>query len=108
MTTVDGWQTSPLGVVANVVMGQSPDSNFYSSDEIGLPFLQGCAEFGDHNPHAILYCGQRKKVAAKDAILFSVRAPVGRQNIADRDYIIGRGLAAISATRVEQDFLAQV
>ncbi|APF16813.1 type I restriction enzyme, S subunit [Caldithrix abyssi DSM 13497] len=39
--------------------------------------------------------------------MFSVRAPVGKINIADRDYIIGRGLAAIKGIKIIQDFLEQ-
>ena len=37
--------------------------------------------------------------------MFSVRAPVGRLNVANRDYVIGRGLASLNGTRVTQDFL---
>jgi type I restriction enzyme S subunit len=35
------------------------------------------------------------RVGVKGATLVSVRAPVGDANIADRDYCIGRGLAAL-------------
>jgi type I restriction enzyme S subunit len=101
----EGWGTSSLESVANLMMGQSPDSKYYSDEEIGFPFLQGCAEFGSRFPNHALYCSQSKKVAPTGAILLSVRAPVGRLNIADRDYIVGRGLAAISGTRVNQGYL---
>jgi type I restriction enzyme S subunit len=105
MTKQEGWETNSLSKVADIVMGQSPDSKYYSEDEIGLPFLQGCAEFGSRFPRPILYCSQSKKIAPKDSILFSVRAPVGRLNIAERDYIIGRGLAAISGSSVDSEYL---
>jgi len=72
-----------------------------------MPFLQGCAEFQARFPQHILYCSQIKKIAAEGSILFSVRAPVGKMNIADRDYIIGRGLAGISATGIDQNYLEQ-
>jgi type I restriction enzyme S subunit len=86
-------------------MGQSPDSRYYSEEENGLPFLQGCAEFKGRFPKHSLYCSQTKKIATVGSILFSVRAPVGRINIADRDYIIGRGLAGISGIEVDQAYL---
>ena len=107
MSKRKSWKSEPLGQVADLIMGQSPDSKFYSDEEIGLPFLQGCAEFGSRFPAHSVYCSQPKKVAPKNAILFSVRAPVGRLNIADRDYIIGRGLAAIVGTRIDQRYLEQ-
>jgi type I restriction enzyme S subunit len=101
----DGWDRRALCGVAELMMGQSPDSKFYSDDQVGLPFLQGCAEFGSRFPQHALYCSQRKKVAPAGSILFSVRAPVGKLNIADRDYIIGRGLAAIRGSAVSQRYL---
>jgi len=70
-----------------------------------LPFLQGCAEFKGRFPKHSLYCSQAKKIVTVGSILFSVRAPVGRINIADRDYIIGRGLAGISGIEIDQAYL---
>ena len=105
MSAVKGWKKETLGRVAHIIMGQSPDSKYYSEEENGLPFLQGCAEFTNKYPKHILYCSQTKKVAKKGSILFSVRAPVVRINIADQDYIIGRGLAAISGSNVDQIYL---
>ncbi|MBM9514961.1 restriction endonuclease subunit S [Desulfogranum marinum] len=99
------WTLSPLGQVAQLVMGQSPESKYYSEEETGLPFLQGCADFQTRFPKHAVYCSQIKKVAPQNSILFSVRAPVGRINIADRSYIIGRGLAAIIGTGIEQNYL---
>ena len=105
MTLPDGWLIKPLAEVAQVIMGQSPDSKYYSEEEVGLPFLQGCAEFQGRHPKHAIYCSHRKKIGCAGSILLSVRAPVGRLNIANRDYVIGRGLAALNGTRVTQDFL---
>jgi len=105
MKALEGWEIESLGRVAQLTMGQSPDSKYYSEEENGLPFLQGCAEFKARFPKYLLYCSQAKKTAKAGSILFSVRAPVGRINIADRDYIIGRGLAGISGIDVDQIYL---
>lgn len=107
MTDMDGWIVKPLSEVANITMGQSPDSKFYTEEEVGMPFLQGCAEFGLKSPTPKLYCTQIKKVGKTGSLLFSVRAPVGKTNIADRDYIIGRGLAAIQASSIDVAYLEQ-
>jgi len=103
--SVEGWKTKPLSAISEIVMGQSPDSKYYSEEEIGFPFLQGCAEFTNKYPLPKLYCSQSKKIATSGSILFSVRAPVGKTNRADRDYIIGRGLSALSAFGIFQDYL---
>jgi type I restriction enzyme S subunit len=105
MSTVEGWKKESLSRVAQINMGQSPDSKYYSEEKNGLPFLQGCAEFTGRFPKNVLYCSQTKKVALAGSIFFSVRAPVGKINVADQDYIIGRGLAAISGVDVDQTYL---
>jgi type I restriction enzyme S subunit len=81
MTLPQGWATESLRNVADLTMGQSPDSKYSSEEDVGLPFLQGCAEFQARHPRHELYCSQTKKIAASASILFSVRAPVGRLNI---------------------------
>ena len=105
MTVPDRWRIKPLAEVAQVVMGQSPDSKYYSEEEVGLPFLQGCAEFQVRHPKHAIYCSHNKKIGCAGSILLSVRAPVGRLNVANRDYVIGRGLASLNGTRVTQNFL---
>ncbi|MEB3149816.1 MAG: restriction endonuclease subunit S, partial [Sphaerospermopsis sp.] len=77
-------------------MGQSPPSDQYSLlADAGLPFLQRTADFGTLHPLPRIYCPVSTKLANPNDILFSVRAPVGELNIADREYGIGRGLCAI-------------
>ncbi len=89
------WEVRRLKYSVKLIMGQSPSGYDCSDKPIGLPFLQGCAEFGDHSPSPVQFCHTPKKVSPIGAILMSVRAPVGRLNIADQEYGIGRGLCAI-------------
>jgi len=84
-----------LGDHCEIILGQSPPSDTYNSEGIGLPFFQGKAEFGDLHPIAIKWCSMPGKIALPNDILISVRAPVGSTNIADHKCCIGRGLAAI-------------
>lgn len=95
----ESWEVMKLGDknVAQIIMGQSPPSSSYNEDGAGFPFLQGKAEFGDTYPSAKNWTSKPLKIAQTGDILISVRAPVGDVNIADRDYSIGRGLAAIHA-----------
>jgi len=84
-----------LEEIASFEMGQSPDSRYVSDSPIGMPFLQGNAEFGVAHPQPRLWCRQPKKVCQVGDSLISVRAPVGALNRADRTYCIGRGLAGV-------------
>ena len=99
------WKSVKLGDVAKITMGQSPSSSTYNEFGNGLPFLQGCADFGPKYPIKKVYCSDPLKISESASILISVRAPVGALNIADTKYCIGRGLAGILGTSIDQTFL---
>ncbi len=93
-----GCDKCALGQLSLIIMGQSPDSDTYNMCEKGLPFYQGKTEFSDKyiNP-PVMWCTSPTRIAEKDDVLISVRAPVGTVNIATQKCCIGRGLAAIRA-----------
>lgn len=101
------WLIKKIKEVAVVTAGQSPEGKYYNEDGEGLPFFQGKKEFGDK------YIGEAKvwtsfvtKVAEKDDVLMSVRAPVGPVNFAIEKCCIGRGLASIRVKeKFDKDFL---
>lgn len=84
-----------LSDVCTIIAGQSPESKYYNQDGIGLPFFQGKADFGDLYPTIRTYCSTPTKIAQKNDILLSVRAPVGATNLAPTKVCIGRGLTAV-------------
>lgn len=90
-----GWIMATLADVATVYQGQSPPGTTYNTDGVGLPFLQGSAEFGERHPTPVKWCAAPVRIAAPGDILISIRAPVGSTNVADQTYCIGRGLAAV-------------
>ena len=102
-----GWEVKQLGEMCHVIMGLSPKSEFYNETGDGLPFHQGVTDFGERFPMDRVYCTIQKRVAEADDILFSVRAPVGRINIANKKVVIGRGLSAIRSKNGNQAFLLQ-
>ena len=83
--------------IAKITMGQSPSSESYNDNGIGIAFFQGKADFGDKYTVVKHYTNSPTKLAEKDDILISVRAPVGPVNIANENCCIGRGLASIRA-----------
>src|SRR5690606_16828417 len=98
-------QVGSLTDIANILMGQSPKSEFYNQNGEGLPFHQGVKDFGDRFPSHVTYCTKELRVANPGDFLVSVRAPVGRINITDKKIIIGRGLAALSPKSNYYSFL---
>lgn len=91
--------------IAEITMGQSPDGSTYNKKQVGMRFFQGRAEFGHRFPRERLYTSDPKRVAKKNDILMSVRAPVGDINIAVHDCCIGRGLASIRSKYTYHSFL---
>lgn len=86
----------PITEFCSINMGQSPDSKTYNENGDGIPFYQGNADFGELHPKTRVWCSSPVKIAEKDDILISVRAPIGAMNIATEKCCIGRGLAAIT------------
>lgn len=99
------WMVGKVKYSETVIMGQSPLSDDCNSEGIGLPFLQGNAEFGVLFPTPKLYCESTNKTAEKNDILLSVRAPVGAINLANQKVGIGRGLCAIRPINSNTKFI---
>ena len=91
----NGWIESTIGQLFSITLGQSPPSSTYNTIGNGLPFFQGKAEFGEFYPNVRKWCSNPKKIADKESVLISVRAPVGPTNLAPEICCIGRGLASI-------------
>jgi type I restriction enzyme S subunit len=100
-----GWEVKKLKDMCRLTMGQSPKSEFYNETGEGTAFHQGVTDFGDRFPSDRLFCTTNGRVAEVGDILFSVRAPVGRLNIANKKICLGRGLSAIRHNQNHQAFL---
>ena len=101
-----GWKTRKLEEVAKINMGQSPKGDTYNTDGIGIPLLNGPTEFGKRFPIEKQWTVSPTKKCSPNDILFCVRATVGKMNFADKEYCIGRGLAAIQPTTgISHEFL---
>ena len=103
--TPDGWKRRMLVELAEVVMGQSPRSQFYNHTGDGLPFHQGVTDYGFRFVSHRVYSSAVTKIANARDILVSVRAPVGRINITRDKIVLGRGLAAMRSRTGYQAFL---
>lgn len=90
------WKEYKLGDIADVIMGQSPPGESCNNIGKGIPLLNGPTEFSVKYPIPIQFTANPKKLSKVDDILFCVRgSTTGRMNWSDREYAIGRGLAAI-------------
>ena len=100
----DGWMWTTLAEISEIILGQSPSSSTYNTDSEGLPFYQGKLEFGKLYPTPRKWCTAPKKIAEKDDVFISIRAPVGPTNLCPEKSAVGRGLAAIRGLNEIQPF----
>ncbi len=100
-----GWEMKVLGDVCEIIMGQSPLGKTYNENEDGEIFYQGRTEFNFRFPSIKTYTTEPKRMAKKNDILMSIRAPVGDLNITDFKCCIGRGIASLSSKSNQNSFL---
>jgi len=94
-----------LGEIVDVIMGQSPKSEFYNTDGKGYPFLQGNRTFGLKYPTFDIYTTVLTKLAEAGDVIMSVRAPVGDLNITPVDMCLGRGVCSLRMKNGNQSYL---
>ena len=100
-----GWCLCKFKDIFQITMGQSPDGKSLNEKGEGLIFYQGCTDFGFRYPKIRVYTTGSHRIATSNSILFSVRAPVGYINIANKECCIGRGIAAIKSKGKNDSFL---
>ena len=90
-----GWKNDKITNIFKIIMGSSPKGDSINECQNGTLFFQGKVDFDYRYPIERTYTTMPIKLAMKNDILLSVRAPVGDVNIALTDCCIGRGVAAI-------------
>ncbi|HEL9599150.1 TPA: restriction endonuclease subunit S, partial [Streptococcus suis] len=91
----DAWELRKLGEVAEIVMGQSPDSKNYTDNPLDNILVQGNADLRDGCVVPRVWTTQVTKTAEKGDLILSVRAPVGDVGITNYNVVLGRGVAGI-------------
>lgn len=99
------WKQCKLSEIADIIMGQSPKSDYYNTEGKGIPFLQGNRTFGMKYPFFDTWTTKVTKEAQAGDVIMSVRAPVGALNIITENVCLGRGVCGLRMKNGRQDFL---
>ncbi len=102
------FQIFELQDVANITMGQSPESEYYNDLSEGIPLIQGNADLQNRKSIGRIFTTHITKICDKGDFILSVRAPVGTIGIASFFSCIGRGVCAIQPTNINRDYLYQI
>lgn len=90
------WDVKELNKISNIIMWQSPSSNFYNDKWLWLPLIQWNADIVWRKTVIRYYTSQITKVWKKWNIIMTVRAPVWNVAIANFDCCLWRGVCSIS------------
>lgn len=94
-----GWEVRELGNLQNygvLVMGNSPKSETYNENKVGLPLINGASDYNELEIKAKKYTSAPSRVCTKGDYIFGVRATIGNIKISDDKYAIGRGVGALT------------
>ena len=84
-----------LSSIAILTMGSSPIGASFNESAQGTVFYQGVRDFGVRYPSNRIWTTRPVRLARPLDSLLSVRAPVGKVNLASEETCIGRGLASV-------------
>lgn len=101
------WKISPLEDIALVIMGNSPSSDAYNDENIGMPLIQGNADIKNRVVKPRTYTKEITKQCKFGDIIMTVRAPVGAIAKSLLNACIGRGVCAIRPISVNGEYLYQ-
>ena len=102
------WKRRTLGEISEIIMGQSPDSANYTSNEQDTVLIQGNADLNGGRITPRIYTTQITKTCEAGDIILTVRAPVGDLAIANTRACIGRGVCAIKGDLYIYQYLEMI
>ena len=73
-----------------------PKGESYNYDNIGLPLINGAADYENGYLKAQKYTSDPKKTCNKNDLIFCIRATIGLLVVCDKKYCLGRGVAGIT------------
>jgi type I restriction enzyme S subunit len=93
------------GEIADVNMGQSPDSASYNENHQGLPLIQGNADIKDRKSSPRIWTSEPTKTCEIGDLILTVRAPVGSVARSLHQACIGRGVCSINSKKCDLDLI---
>lgn len=101
----ENWCWVKLGSICEINMGQSPKGEYTSENKEDVPLIGGPADMGDIHPNSKRYTSRPTKLSNSGDLIVSIRATLGKTNISDGVYCLGRGVAGISSKIVDVNLL---
>lgn len=91
----EGWKVKELQEIAKCTMGQSPKGESYNQDGIGVPLLNGPADYENGALKGRTYTTEPTRLCQKDDLVLCIRATIGNLVYSEQEFCLGRGVAAV-------------
>lgn len=95
-----GWLKVLLNEVSIITMGQSPKGNDVINNLQAIPLIGGAAELSNNCIVTRKSTWNGKAFSDPGDIIYCVRATIGKPTFADKQYVLGRGVASIKCIGV--------
>ncbi len=92
----NSWKTVTLKQIAKVIMGQSPKGSSYNENNIGVPLLNGPADYENGSLVGRIFTTEPTRLCVKNDLVLCIRATIGNLTYAEKEFCLGRGVAAVS------------
>lgn len=87
--------------VCDVIMGSAPLGESYVEIGAGIPLVAGAGDLGERNPSPTKATTQPTQLSSEGDIILCIRATIGDLNWSDKQYCLGRGVAALRPHKVQ-------
>ena len=91
----ENWCWVTLETTTSIIMGQSPAGLDTTDDSRYTPLIGGAADMGNIYPKATRYTKRPTKMSTNQDLILCIRATLGKPVYSDKEYCLGRGVAAI-------------
>ena len=91
----ENWCWVTLSSAVSIIMGQSPSGTETTDDKSYTPLIGGAADMGTLYPNTTRYTKVPTKLSTKQDLILCIRATLGKPVYSDKEYCLGRGVAAI-------------
>ena len=102
------WKVGVLSDMTEIIMGQSPKSDTYNNNKVGLPLLNGASDFKNRNIKPTKCTSAPKKIGHNLDYVFGVRATIGLVTELDGEYAIGRGAGLSKNNEENREFIYEI
>ncbi|WP_407400806.1 restriction endonuclease subunit S [Anaerovibrio sp.] len=97
----ENWCWARLGSVGSIILGQYPKREDATDDDTFIPVISSIADLDDNSLTVKKYTKAATKVSQTGDLIISMKNNIGESVLADREYCLGRGVAAFRSDLID-------